>query len=160
MRIDRRRCQRCGAHFPYGDGLTVHHIRPRAEGGDESMGNLISLCSSCHDWVEGRGLRSRAAIVGSLAADDLPTVDHGPRPAAARATFYHAPGRHTFWINGAWHGVGQGAAVVEIWRYRRLGTMTLQDRLDLETGEGYWGRRCDDDTNTYSRNVTEPGGDA
>ena len=26
----------------------VHHIKPLAEGGDHSDGNLMSLCSSCH----------------------------------------------------------------------------------------------------------------
>ena len=32
--------------------LSLHHIIPRSEGGDNSYDNLILLCKECHDKVE------------------------------------------------------------------------------------------------------------
>jgi len=45
-------CQHCRKCFRYGHGLTVHHKRPRDQGGDDTPYNLISLCSPCHDQAE------------------------------------------------------------------------------------------------------------
>ena len=47
-------CQECGRFLsdsPTGEEntATVHHIKPRAEGGSDSPDNLISLCYKCHD---------------------------------------------------------------------------------------------------------------
>lgn len=33
-------------------GLDVHHILPRKDGGEDSMGNLVALCRSCHRTME------------------------------------------------------------------------------------------------------------
>lgn len=49
--------------------LTVHHMIPRADGGHDDPSNLVSLCRTCHDYVEVNELRSRAAIMGSY---DIP----------------------------------------------------------------------------------------
>jgi HNH endonuclease len=38
------RCQACGSLR----GLEVHHIQRRSQSGDDSEGNLITLCSDCH----------------------------------------------------------------------------------------------------------------
>ena len=38
-------CQVCGSH----EKLEVHHIIPRAEGGNDRPANLITLCEKCHD---------------------------------------------------------------------------------------------------------------
>jgi len=38
------RCQACGSLR----GLEVHHIQHRSQLGDDSDGNLITLCSDCH----------------------------------------------------------------------------------------------------------------
>ena len=38
------RCQRCGRR----EGLDVHHIVSRAQGGSDQERNLITLCRSCH----------------------------------------------------------------------------------------------------------------
>jgi hypothetical protein len=54
-RRDRYRCQRCGAQMP----LTVHHIKPREQGGTDDFRNLVTLCVSCHDYVEPDGPASR-----------------------------------------------------------------------------------------------------
>jgi 5-methylcytosine-specific restriction endonuclease McrA len=42
--------------------LTAHHIKPRREGGGDSMSNLITLCVKCHDVVEEQKLRTRDLI--------------------------------------------------------------------------------------------------
>lgn len=45
---DERRCRGCRiAH-----GLSIHHIVPRDEDGTNDPNNLITLCTSCHDYVE------------------------------------------------------------------------------------------------------------
>ena len=38
------RCQACGSPR----GLEVQHIQRRSQSGDDSEGNLITLCSACH----------------------------------------------------------------------------------------------------------------
>jgi 5-methylcytosine-specific restriction endonuclease McrA len=38
------RCQACGSLV----GLEIHHIQRRSQSGDDSEGNLITLCSDCH----------------------------------------------------------------------------------------------------------------
>ena len=57
-------CQRCDKRFK-SDDLTAHHIIPRIEGGSDTIENLISLCSPCHDFIEISNLRNYASIVGS-----------------------------------------------------------------------------------------------
>ena len=49
-----------------GKGNSVHHIIPRAEGGGNSLDNLILLCRKCHDEIEIAGYRTRADIEGHL----------------------------------------------------------------------------------------------
>lgn len=60
---DGERCRRCGiareTHIDeHGRDLDVHHITPRSdfENTEEShkLSNLIALCNSCHNTVEGR----------------------------------------------------------------------------------------------------------
>jgi len=48
MARDQRKCRHCGVR----KHLTVHHIKPRSEGGENTERNLITLCSDCHDRVE------------------------------------------------------------------------------------------------------------
>ena len=48
IRRDDRKCRRCGAV----QALTVHHIKPRDQGGLDVPRNLLTLCGSCHDWAE------------------------------------------------------------------------------------------------------------
>lgn len=35
--------------------LTAHHIKPRPEGGPDTLDNLITLCGSCHSRLESGG---------------------------------------------------------------------------------------------------------
>ena len=44
LKRDGWRCQGCGSLR----GLEVHHIQRRSQSGDDSDGNLITLCSDCH----------------------------------------------------------------------------------------------------------------
>ena len=57
-------CQRCDKQFLTED-LDAHHIIPRADGGADDLTNLLTLCSECHDSIEGEGLQTLAAIQGS-----------------------------------------------------------------------------------------------
>src|SRR5215475_4384058 len=49
LRRDRYRCQRCGRRR----GLAVHHLT-YARVGHESLGDLTTLCQSCHAQAHGR----------------------------------------------------------------------------------------------------------
>ena len=48
------RCQSCGS----ASQLQVHHLRFRSALGDDDMGNLITLCFSCHEKIH-RSIGSR-----------------------------------------------------------------------------------------------------
>lgn len=48
---DGSRCRECGKE---NCRLEVHHITPKRTGGRDSISNLITLCSSCHDRTKGR----------------------------------------------------------------------------------------------------------
>ena len=48
---DNCKCQECGRSNCV---LEVHHIRARKYGGSDIIGNLITLCSGCHQKTEGR----------------------------------------------------------------------------------------------------------
>ena len=49
--------------------LTVHHLVPRSEGGEDYNENLVTLCPDCHDIVEMENLRTVMDIIASY---DLP----------------------------------------------------------------------------------------
>ena len=43
-----RACVRCGGtHY-----LNAHHVIPRAQGGPDTLENLVTLCASCHGRLE------------------------------------------------------------------------------------------------------------
>lgn len=56
--IDGYRCTRCGEtriHL-----LTIHHVNPRSEGGEDSLGNLRTMCIKCH--AESHRMVKRARV--------------------------------------------------------------------------------------------------
>lgn len=55
-------CEWCGDRF---DGLQVHHIKPRSEGGPNTKRNLIALCPNCHDKAD-RGGISQSQLKGKV----------------------------------------------------------------------------------------------
>lgn len=56
---DKHNCQSCGVKI----GLTVHHILPRSEGGQDHPPNLITLCQFCHNEIESLSFRDRYQIM-------------------------------------------------------------------------------------------------
>ncbi len=44
---DGYRCVYCGEVFP-AEALSVDHVQPRARGGDNSAGNLVTACGGCN----------------------------------------------------------------------------------------------------------------
>lgn len=79
IRRDKYRCIRCDGQFDM-MSLTVHHMIPRANGGGNNIENLISLCSECHDFVELKGLHTRADIIGSM-TDSVRYETRGHQPS-------------------------------------------------------------------------------
>lgn len=55
-------CEWCGVRF---DGLQVHHIQPRSEGGPNTKRNLVALCPNCHDQAD-RGGISKTQLKGKV----------------------------------------------------------------------------------------------
>lgn len=49
LKRDGFRCRHCSTR----ENLTVHHIVPKRHGGPTTVENLLTLCRSCHDIVEG-----------------------------------------------------------------------------------------------------------
>jgi 5-methylcytosine-specific restriction endonuclease McrA len=47
LRRDGWRCQNCGSMV----NLEVHHQEFRSQGGEDSEGNLITLCAGCHSLL-------------------------------------------------------------------------------------------------------------
>lgn len=50
---DRNQCQYCGRHFPTAD-LSIDHVRPRTQGGDDTWENLVCSCIKCNARKGGR----------------------------------------------------------------------------------------------------------
>lgn len=50
IKRDNGKCRECGKSNTV---LEVHHINPRRLNGSNTLGNLITLCSSCHDKTKG-----------------------------------------------------------------------------------------------------------
>ena len=47
FRRDGYRCVYCGEEFPV-EELTVDHVQPKARGGDNSAGNVVTACGGCN----------------------------------------------------------------------------------------------------------------
>lgn len=77
IKRDHQRCKRCDRRFKIND-LSAHHIIARKNGGSNDMTNLVTLCSPCHDFVEGR-FSTLAEIIGSHESKKKDrTEDHEP----------------------------------------------------------------------------------
>lgn len=46
---DYETCVACGNPGPR---LTAHHIKPRADGGTDTLDNLVAVCQPCHSRIE------------------------------------------------------------------------------------------------------------
>ncbi len=65
LRRDKFTCIRCEKESKQGRGLEAHHLIPRNEDGANDITNLVTLCATCHDFVEVNNLRTKAEIIGS-----------------------------------------------------------------------------------------------
>jgi hypothetical protein len=99
LRRDRWTCIRCAKAFRAKKQLTAHHLVSRANGGSNDMSNLVTLCNSCHDYVEINDLRTRTEIIGSY---DNPAViivkSHDPEKEEVDP--YNRPEWHKFVYGG------------------------------------------------------------
>lgn len=50
---DRNLCQYCGKHFPTSE-LSLDHVNPRSQGGENSWTNLVCACTRCNAKKGGR----------------------------------------------------------------------------------------------------------
>lgn len=97
MARDDRSCVRCGRSV-IGIRYSLHHRKPRSQGGADTPANLITLCGTgttgCHGWIE--SWRDAAGDAGWL-------VPRGADPAGvAVTTWQHGPA----WPGETWTPVG------------------------------------------------------
>jgi len=61
---DRHLCQPCQAKGRVTVATEVHHIKAKASGGTDDLGNLVSTCHPCHEAADAanRGHRVRQQI--------------------------------------------------------------------------------------------------
>jgi len=53
------RCENCGLM----DGLDVHHVTKRSQGGKDHPNNLIALCRACHEQTDWPFAKGRLCII-------------------------------------------------------------------------------------------------
>jgi hypothetical protein len=75
-------CGYCGATMEGGAMLTLDHVKPRTEGGDNRARNLITACNSCNRFKSNRTLDSFAMAVAGyvnqgLTAAEVTAFVHG-----------------------------------------------------------------------------------
>ena len=57
-----------------GQGHHAHHVRTRAQGGSDELGNLLWLCNNCHSWVHANPERSYTlGLLRRMGEPDVPT---------------------------------------------------------------------------------------
>jgi len=60
-RRDNFRCQKCGARGGSRGNteLHAHHKKPKSKGGSHRLGNLTTVCKSCHEGIHGHAVGGR-----------------------------------------------------------------------------------------------------
>lgn len=73
-----RGCQVCGLVWRYQPGLSIHHIVPRGQGGDDVPANFALLCghgtAGCHGDVEARRNGARERLRAAMTSEQLAYV--------------------------------------------------------------------------------------
>lgn len=95
IRRDHYRCFRCEKKYKV--TLSVHHLIPRDEGGEDNPENLITLCVECHNIVEMAGCKTRAEILATL-PEDIP-IKQRYEPEPDRVETFERPEWHK-WVYG------------------------------------------------------------
>jgi hypothetical protein len=73
-----RRCALCGKLH----GVSIHHIKPVAEGGTDDIDNAIPLCPNCHDEIHGShalGRTTRGYTVNELKKHRQKAIDRATK---------------------------------------------------------------------------------
>ena len=96
---DKYICTRCDKRFR-SEHLSVHHVIPRLEGGPDHLGNLVTLCSDCHDFVEINDLRSKALIIGSYEEDKKYRPEDKSKPDETNKNDGHKRPEWHKWVYG------------------------------------------------------------
>ena len=66
------RCWACGTPAY----VEQHHVIPKRYGGDDSEGNLVALCPTCHDLIDRKGLITVEGIAWFMREQ---SIHKGPR---------------------------------------------------------------------------------
>ncbi len=66
------RCRVCGANWLN----ELHHLVPRAQGGDDYPANLVEVCRSCHTMIEARDESTSMRLGLRLRPDEIAYVTH------------------------------------------------------------------------------------
>lgn len=76
MERDNWRCRYC---LKKSDGLHLHHVLYRSQGGPDTLGNLITLCMGCHELVHSNKRRWQPVLLEALRFPHLTVLEaeHG-----------------------------------------------------------------------------------
>ena len=66
IRAEKLYDQRCRIHEPHSQAQELHHLVPRALGGDDVADNLAGLCRRCHVLVSNRDAAALGVLAESL----------------------------------------------------------------------------------------------
>ena len=83
--LDRHTCQYCGQRGPE---LTMDHVRPRRQGGQQTWENIVSACIPCN--------HRKAGTDAQRGGNDAAEAAQGPIPQPPTTCFTGAP----FWMSG------------------------------------------------------------
>ena len=73
---DHRRCVYCGAGEREGARLSIDHVQPRALGGDDSAGNVVTACRDCNRDKANHAAWSYLALRDDVRAHFLEHATH------------------------------------------------------------------------------------
>jgi hypothetical protein len=93
---DKYTCKRCGKRNSQGKNLSAHHIIPREEEGENILKNLVTLCNSCHDFVELQTFRTLQEILDSYEDRPADIIVANERTEEINDEGYH-------FVRPAWH---------------------------------------------------------
>jgi len=98
---DRSTCMRCDKQYKRIRHLSVHHLIPRSEGGADCLENLITLCHSCHNYIELTDIRTKAGIMGSYNEPNRKIKYAKEKPLKDREDTFERPEWHKYVYGGA-----------------------------------------------------------
>lgn len=82
-------CVWCGSEVEAGTVLTLDHLRPHSDGGDNRPTNLVTACKPCNDSRGARNVGEFARVVAAYRGVSSDDVAHRARTAAQRSLRPH-----------------------------------------------------------------------